>query len=87
MDRLFGKELSNILEPSLLHKKRHTSRYHPKPRGISVDDANKHIHKKFPHPASQNQSLSPKSPEESEIKDDQMVPAYFDECLAHMFRQ
>ena len=42
MDRLFGKELSNILEPSLLHKKRHTSRYHPKPRGISVDDANKH---------------------------------------------
>lgn len=57
MDRLFGKELSNILEPSLLHKKRNISRYQTKVRGISVDDANKNVQKKYLSHVSQNQSL------------------------------
>ncbi len=62
MDRLFGKELSNILEPSLLHKKRNVGRFQTKGRGISVDDANKNVHKKYLSHVSQNQSLVTKIP-------------------------
>ena len=87
MDRLFGKELSNLLEPTLLHKKRNIGRFQAKGRGISVDDVQKQGHKKYLSHVSQNHSLAPKLPQQTEIKDIQMVPDYFNECLAHMFKQ
>ena len=86
-DRLFGKELSNLLQPTLLHKRRSTTRYQSKPRGISMDDLNQNLHKKYLSRVSQNQSQIAKTSEQTEKKDEQMVPAYFDECFSHILRQ
>ena len=60
LDRLFGKELSNLLEPSIISKRRNINRFPSKARGISVDDFHKNVQKKLP---SQNQSLVPKMQE------------------------
>lgn len=41
MDRLFGKEITNILDAGYLAKHRNYSRLTSKPRGLSIDQPKK----------------------------------------------
>jgi hypothetical protein len=63
MDRLFGKELSNLGEFSLLNRPtRNGYRQHSKLRGVSVDEQVKALNKKITKASSQivqNKTLPP----------------------------
>ena len=63
-ERLFGKELSNLLDQqSFIHKNRNPNRYNLKARGISVDDMKKNVHKKIFPQVSKNQTVIQKPSE------------------------
>ena len=59
MDRVFGKELSNLINPSVSSRARNYVRLHSKSgRGLSNNDQSKHFHRKTNKSSvSQNASL------------------------------
>jgi hypothetical protein len=91
MDRLFGKELSNLVDNPILNcPGRNGYRQHSKLRGISVEHAKALSKKpaKIISQIAQNKTLPPSKPQEKpEQKNDQMIPEYFDDCLSHMLQQ
>lgn len=97
MDRLFGKELSNLLHPHPIashgnaHKIPSKSTRDPSMLGKDVQrrpetrSTSVHQDKKV-----QNASMSTESQEKSDkslAKDVQLVPEYFDQCLNFMLGQ
>jgi hypothetical protein len=82
IDRLFGKEITNILDASYLANHRNFSRITSKPRGLSIDQPKKEQLK-----PSLSITSKPQKIEHGAITDMQCVPVYFEDCLRFMLKQ
>lgn len=87
MDRLFGKELSNVLNHGINSRQRNQVKLHSRSgRGITLNDMKHGHHKANKSVASQNVSMrgnkTDRTFDEKELvepsKNVQMVPDYFD---------
>ena len=82
MDRLFGKEITNILDAGYLGKHRNFSRITSKVRGLSIDQTKKEQVKN-----TLSITNKPEVQSEEPVADIQCVPEYFEECLRFMLSQ
>lgn len=99
MDRLFGKELSNLIEP-FQSKNRHLGRIHSQStRGVSEDVAKVNVKRcnrssaavqNIPKVDKKEQNASfqfQMTPTKAPVKDLQGVEDYFEDCYKFMMRQ